>query len=81
MRARFTTSIASAEYAFAAGTEVSVAGVAFGPETVPEVVGRQWLASGVLEPLTAALESAAVATHSTAAFAAAKPRRTAGARN
>lgn len=80
MRARFLTSIASQDFGFTAGTEVSVVGTEFGPDTVPEVIGRQWLASGVLEPLTAALESAAVQTKSTAAFAAAKPRRPAGTR-
>lgn len=74
MRARFLTSIASQDFGFTAGTEVSVVGTEFGPDTVPEKEGRAWLASGVLEPLTAVLESAAVRSPETAAFAAAKPR-------
>lgn len=77
MRARFTTSIASAEYSFEAGATVSVSGEVFGFDTVPESLGRAWLASGVLELIGA--ESAAVTSPERAAFAAAKPRT--GARN
>jgi hypothetical protein len=80
MRARFVTSIAGADFDFAAGTEVSVAGTTFGVDTVPEEFGRAWLASGVLVSVPAVPASAAMQSPETAAFAAAKPRQMAGRR-
>jgi hypothetical protein len=59
MRGRFTDSIASTEgWSYAAGTEVLVAGTAFHVDAVPETIGRQWIGSGLLEPV----ESVNVAT-------------------
>ena len=80
MRARFTTDIAGLAFGYSAGTEVSVEGSAFGFDVVPEDTGRAWLASGVLEPVAAAMQSAAVRVPETAAFAAARPRHSAVAR-
>ncbi len=75
MRARFTTSIASADYSYPAGREVAVTGTQYGVDTVPESVGRSWLASGVLERIAVPLESAAVRPNETATRADAQPRR------
>lgn len=75
MRARFLTSIASLGFAYAAGTEVLVAGAEYGENVVPELAGRAWLASGVLEPIGSVdTESASLRSPEVAAFAAAKPR-------
>lgn len=74
MRARFTTSIASADFGFSAGTEVLVEGTQFGLGLIPESYGKLWLASGVLEPLVE-VEAAALRTPETAARPMAQPRR------
>lgn len=75
MRARFRTSVASLDFAFDAGTEVSVEGTEFGMDVVPEAMGHHWLASGVLEPVLAEMSSTTMRVSETAAFAASKPRR------
>jgi hypothetical protein len=77
MRCRFTTHIASMGIDYPAGREVEVRGKTYALDQVPELVGRQWLASGVLEPIA---EAAAIRPPETAARAAAQPRR-AAARN
>lgn len=76
MRARFTTAIAGVEFAFQAGTEVSVGGADFGPACVPEKLGRQWLSSGVLEAIGP--ESTALHAPETAVRRGAKSRPMAG---
>jgi hypothetical protein len=59
MRGRFTTSIASTDgWSYGPGTEVLVAGDQYTEDAVPERVGQQWLASGVLEPVATRVESA-----------------------
>lgn len=73
MRARFTTSIASQWWDYPAGREVLVGGTQYGPECVPEAIGRAWLASGVLERVDAPAV-ATVSTPETAALAAPRPR-------
>lgn len=73
MRARFTTSIAGEHFSFVAGATVSVAGEEFTGDTVPAAIGRQWMASGVLESIGP--ESAAVTSNEVAAHAAVTPRR------
>lgn len=73
MRARFTTSIASADFDFSDGTEVSVEGTQFGLGRIPERIGRSWIASGVLVPIE--LEAAALRAPETAARPQAQARR------
>ena len=73
MRARFTDSIASADFDFSAGTEVLVEGTQFGLGTIPEHIGRQWIASGVLVPIE--IEAAALRAPETAARPSAQARR------
>ncbi len=59
MRGRFTDSIGSVEgWSYGAGTEVLLAGDRYTAESIPEEIGRHWLDSGLLEPITASVESA-----------------------
>ena len=70
MRARFTIPMSGTGYAYSTGQEVAVEGAGFSDDRVPESVGRRWLARGVLKRV----ESAALTSPETAAFAAAHPR-------
>lgn len=77
MRARFTSHIASLGFDYPEGRVVEVGGKTYAVDRVPEKIGRDWLASGVLEPVPAAVESASLRSPETAARAAAQPRRAA----
>lgn len=78
MRCRFTDSIASLGFDYPAGRVVEVGGKTYALDRVPEAIGRQWIASGLLEPLEP--EAAAIRSPETAALAAASSRPTRAAR-